>query len=127
MRRELCRVNVVRSHPWVALGLATTTAVVLAGLAASVPVFRDFFGQIPTVVAPLAAWVAIFPSEAKKLGSEVAGRTLYWTNRGERLAVAAGLEADFAIASRSLNEEAPGAISVPVGSNGSGVCPTSRS
>lgn len=103
--------SIIRSHPWAALGLAMMLAVVLAGVAASVPVFRDFFGQVPTVVAPLAAWVAVFPNEAKKLGSEVAGRTLYWTRRGERLAVAAGLEADFAIASRGLNEEAPGAIS----------------
>lgn len=103
----------VRAHPWIALGVAGTVAAVLGVLAASVPVFRDFFGQVPTFVAPLAAWVAVFPNEAKKVGSEVAGRTLYWTHKGERLAVAAGLEADFAIASKDLNDEAPGAISLP--------------
>lgn len=103
----------IRSHPWAALVVAAATAVLLAVLAANIPTFRDFFGQVPTFAAPLAAWVAVFPNEAKKIGSEVAGRTLYWTRRGERIAVAAGLEADFAIASRDLNEEAPGAVSVP--------------
>jgi hypothetical protein len=103
----------VRAHPWIALCVAVIAAAVLAFLAASLPMFRDFFGQVPTFVAPLAGWVALFPNEAKKLGSEVAGRTLYWTHKGERLAVAAGLEADFAIASKGLNDEAPGAISLP--------------
>lgn len=103
-----------RDHPWLALALAAVVAVLLSALALSDPAYRGLVGQIPSLVAPFAAWVGLFPTEAKKLFSEISARLLWWTSAGQRLAVGTGLEADFERAGRSLAEEAPGVVGRPL-------------
>lgn len=102
--------TVTRSHPWASLAVAVAVAVALSAAALLWPAYQAVVGQIPSLVAPIGAWVALFPNEAKRLISEFSGRFFYWSSHGERLAVGAGLESDFALATRSISEQAPGSF-----------------
>jgi hypothetical protein len=98
----------LRRHPWWALAFALAFAVLIYFVVAQSGLLVEFVGRIPLSLAVLLTWVGIFPQEAKKVASEVIAALFYWSRRGQRLAVGAGLEADVARASRDQESETPG-------------------
>lgn len=101
----------LRQRPFVCLGLAMLVAGMMTAIALVSSPIGAMVGILPSLVGPILAWAALFRDDAKKLVAELAGRLLWWTRQGERLAVAAGLEADIDRASRRLDDQAPGLVS----------------